>query len=340
MHELHIHLGGAVPSAVLWEILCDNGLQTEYDDFDSFHQSLTVNPEEVRNLDDFLGRYFNVTELIQSSPSAASVSAYQLVAKAYRRSGVEAVELRFNPVKRVRHGIHTLEGIILAVTQGLERASMHYGVKTGIILSMGRELSLETNWQITQTAIEWYGRGALHGAHGLVGLDMAGPESGRKEFLSTWMNEMAAMYQQAREAGLGTTYHIGETSSTGFEGVRKVVENLQPDRIGHGIEIRKAKGKDRDYLFSLLKERKICLEICPSINMVTRSISDFKELADLMVDLTNHEIPFCLGTDNPYLIHTNLRREYDIMREALGDRAELLEQCSHHCSVHTFLKDG
>src|SRR6478672_1386784 len=140
MHDLHIHLGGAVPSSVLWEILCDNGLRTEYVDFTSFHDSLTARPNEVKSLDDFLGRYFQVTEEIQSSPSAASVSAYQVVAKAYRRAQVKTLELRFNPHKRVRHGLHTMDAIILAVMQGLERASLHYGVATGIILSLGRDL--------------------------------------------------------------------------------------------------------------------------------------------------------------------------------------------------------
>ena len=56
MHDLHIHLGGAVPSSVLWETLRDNGLQTEFDDFTSFHDSLTARPDEVKSLDDFLGR--------------------------------------------------------------------------------------------------------------------------------------------------------------------------------------------------------------------------------------------------------------------------------------------
>ncbi|NQX00434.1 adenosine deaminase, partial [bacterium] len=146
MHDLHIHLGGAVPSSVLWEILCDNGLKTEYIDFATFHSSLTARHDEVKSLDDFLGRYFEVTEEIQSSPSAASVSAYQVVAKAYRRAQIAAIELRFNPHKRVRHGLHTMDAIILAVIQGLERASLHYGVATGIILSLGRDLSLESNW--------------------------------------------------------------------------------------------------------------------------------------------------------------------------------------------------
>lgn len=337
MRDLHIHLGGAVPSAVLWEILCDNGLHTEYQSFDAFHESLTANPGEIRSLDDFLGRYFGLTELIQSSPTAASVSAYQVVAKAYRRARIEGVELRYNPMKRMRGGLHTLEAIILASLQGLQRASMHYNVQTGVVLSLGRDLSLEANWKITEAAIAWRSRGHLHGAFGVVGIDMAGPESGRKEFLEPWLNEVAAMFQKAREAGLGTTYHIGETYHTGPEGIARVMDKVRPDRIGHGIQLRKAEGAERDRLFGLLRERRALLEICPTVNLVTHSVESLEEIADLLRDLDKEGIPFCLNTDAPYLLHTNLKREYDEIAGLLGDDAGLLEQCHRHAREHSFM---
>ena len=62
--DLHTHLGGAVPAAVLWEILCDSGLQTEYSTFDQLQEALTVNPDDIRNLDDFLAFYFHASEFI------------------------------------------------------------------------------------------------------------------------------------------------------------------------------------------------------------------------------------------------------------------------------------
>ncbi len=340
MRDLHIHLGGAVPSSVLWEILCDNGLQTEFKHFDEFHSSLTADPHDIRSLDDFLGRYFGLTERIQSSPAAASMSAYQLVAKAYRRARIEGVELRYNPVKRVREGLHTLEAIILATLQGLERASMHYKVNTGVILSLGRDISLEANWTITEAAIAWRSRGSLHGAFGVVGLDMAGPESGRKEFLEPWLNEIAAMYQKARQAGLGTTYHIGETDLTGPDGIERVLDRVQPDRIGHGIQLRTAEGAQLDRLLGILKERRILLELCPTVNMVTHSIESLDELVDLVIMLDEQDIPFCLNTDAPYLLHTNLQKEYDIMAEKLGSRAALLDQCHEHAKAYSFMKTG
>lgn len=338
MHDLHIHLGGAVPSSVLWEILCDNGLRTEFVDFTTFHDSLTARPDEVKSLDDFLGRYFQVTEEIQSSPSAASVSAYQVVAKAYRRAQVKALELRFNPHKRVRHGLHTMDAIILAVMQGLERASLHYGVATGIILSLGRDLSLESNWQIIDAAIKWRSRGSLNGANGVVGIDMAGPESRQLELSKPWMSEVSAMMEKAREAGLKITYHVGESEATGPEGIMRVIDAIHPDRIGHGIELRRAEGKLRNSIVTALQSESICLELCPTVNLVTRVVPDIQSIARFVRDLADHDIAYCINTDNPYLIHTNLQNEYEIVGKELGDSsATLLDLGMQHAARHRFI---
>ncbi|WP_193212149.1 adenosine deaminase family protein [Luteolibacter marinus] len=338
MHDLHIHLGGAVPSPVLWEILCDNGLRTEHGDFTSFHESLTARPDEVKSLDDFLGRYFQVTEEIQSSPSAASVSAYQVVAKAHRRARVTALELRFNPYKRVRHGLHTMDAIILAVMQGLERASLHYGVATGIILSLGRDLPLSANWQIIEAAIKWRSRGSLNGANGVVGIDMAGPESRSLELSKPWMSEIATMMEKAREAGLKITYHVGESEGTGPEGMLSVIDAIHPDRIGHGIELRRAEGRLRSSLIARLQDEGICLEICPTVNRVTRVVPDFAAIGLFVRDLADHDVPFCINTDNPYLVHTNLRNEHEIVGKELGDdAAPLLKLAMQHAQQHRFL---
>ncbi|MEI6179015.1 MAG: hypothetical protein WCS43_19140, partial [Verrucomicrobiota bacterium] len=298
-------------------------------------------PNEVKSLDDFLGRYFQVTEEIQSSPSAASVSAYQVVAKAYRRAEVSAVELRFNPHKRMRHGLHTMDAIILAVMQGLERASLHYGVATGIILSLGRDLSLEANWQIIDAAIKWRSRGSLNGANGVVGIDMAGPESRSLELSKPWMSEVAVMMEKARAAGLKITYHVGESEATGPEGMLRVIEAIHPDRIGHGIELRNAKGKKRDALIALLRDEKICLELCPTVNLVTRVIPDFPCIARFVKDLADSDIPYCINTDNPYLIHTNLKQEYEIIGNELKEDAKpLLDLSMQHAIDHRFINDS
>jgi len=338
MIDLHIHLGGAVPAAVLWEILCDSGLQTAFASFDDLQDYLTVQPETITSLDDFIGRYFHASEFIQSSPHAASTAIYQLVAKAYRRSKLDAVEIRFNPIKRLRRGLHTLDSIVVASLQGLQRASLHYPVRTGIIFSLGRELDLEDNWKILACAVKYARKGALDGAYGVVGLDLAGPESRRNEADVAWLAEAAKMVEEARRAGLGITWHVGETPDTGPELMLKALEHLRPDRIGHGIELRKATGQMRHRLLDVLRETKTCLEICPTVNMVTKSIGSYDEIAGLVRTLSDAEVPFCLNTDNPYLIKTNLRQEYTVMEQALGADAGLLRPCHAHAAEATFLR--
>lgn len=338
MLELHSHLAGAVPTPVLWEILCDSGLQTEFKSFNQLHRYLTVEPGDIKSLDDFLNRYFHVTELIQSSPHAASVAVYQAVAKAYRRADITGLELRYNPLKRIHGGRHTLSAIIMATIQGLQRASMHYGVHTGIIFSLGKELSHEDNWKIINAAVEFRSKEYLNGAHGVVGVDMAGPESFRLDCNDDWLEEVSKMFKYAHNAGLGVTWHVGETKYSGPIGIEKILEKIKPHRIGHGIELRKTEGLQRKRIFQILRERGVALEICPSVNLITRSIKNYTEIANLIRLLHQEEIMYCLNTDNPYLIHTNLQREYDLIAKELGNDASILEEAKKNAFRITFLK--
>ncbi|OHE72580.1 MAG: hypothetical protein A2007_05805 [Verrucomicrobia bacterium GWC2_42_7] len=337
MIDLHTHLGGAVPASVLWEILCESGLQTNFESFEDLHEYVTVKPDQIKNLDDFLNGYFYATELIQSSPRGAEVASYQAIAKARRRAGVTGVELRYNPLKRLRQGLHNLNAIILATIQGLQKASQHYNVKTGIVLTMGKEFSLENNARIIEAAIRYRGHGIFGFAYGIVGVDMAGPESLRKDLDESWLKEIAVLTDKVRAANLGITWHVGETSLSGIEGMEKVIKIIRPNRIGHGIELRHAQGAQKRRLISLIKEAGILLEICPSVNVVTKSTRDFKEIAEFLILLDKHEIPFCLNTDSPYLISTNLKNEYDIMARELGSKAPILQKAISYADQKTFL---
>jgi len=339
MIDLHTHLGGAVPASVLWEILCDNGLQTEFQTFDHLQEYLTVNRGDIKNLDDFLTLYFHATELIQSSPHAASVATYQAVAKAYRRAEIAGIELRFNPLKRLRKGQYSLDAIILAAIQGLQRASMHYKVRTGIIFSLGKDVSIKDNWQIIEAAIRFRSYGVLHGAYGVVGIDMAGPESSGHDTDISWLKEIAIMVEEARKVKLGVTWHVGETTHSGPKGIESVLNIIHPDRIGHGIQIRRAKGKQKERLLGILKERQICFELCPTVNLVTRSIRSFSEIAQVVRMLDKEGIPYCLNTDNPYIVHTNLKKEYDVIKKELGASFELEKKAGRYCAAATFLKN-
>ena len=340
MIDLHTHLGGAVPASVLWEILCDTGLQTEFCDFDALHDFLTVGRGDIKNLDEFLSRYFHATEMIQSSPQAASVAAYQAVSKAFRRAHITGMEIRYNPLKRLRKGQHSLDAIVLASIQGLQKVSMHYKVSTGIVFSMGKELSLKENAKIIEAAIRFSKYGVIHGSHGVVGVDMAGPESSGRDLDVEFLKEMGLLLEDAKKAKLGVTWHVGETGHTGPNGIENILKYIQPNRIGHGIQLRNAKGKQLQRLTGMIKENNVLLEICPTVNVVTKSISSYAKMADFLIMLDDLKVPFCLNTDNPYIIQTNLKKEYDIMEEALGNGFSLRKKCKKFMESATFLKEA
>ena len=58
-----------------------------------------------------------------------------------------------------------------------------------------------------------------------------------------------------------------------------------------------------------------------------------------MRNLADHDVPFCINTDNPYLVHTNLRKEHEIVGNELGDDAgPLLKRAVQHAEQHRFLQ--
>ena len=118
------------------------------------------------------------------------------------------------------------------------------------------------------------------------------------------------MFKRAKEHGLGTTIHTGETAATSGEGVI-AVEHLKPDRIGHGI--RAAYNPDA---IKMLADTQTVLEICPTSNLHTRAVTSIDEFHHIMGTFVQHDVPITINTDGTYLCKTNLSREFEIIRQA------------------------
>ena len=99
--ELHVHLGGSVDPAVMWEIAHAQGIRLPTKDYWKFVDLVTVDSVKKKSFEDYLS-LFRWTELIQSSPLAIERSVYQTIAGAYRKNNITLLELRFNPMKRNR----------------------------------------------------------------------------------------------------------------------------------------------------------------------------------------------------------------------------------------------
>jgi adenosine deaminase len=311
--ELHTHLGGAVASDILWSLAHEQGIALPVKDYWEFDRLVTVSdPQGVENLE-ALNEIYRWTELIQSSPLAVERSVHAAIGGAYRSQGITTLELRFNPMKRNRGGERDLDHIIMAATRGLDRASLEYPqVRAGLILMMDRGFSDRQNVVIVEKAIRYRERG-------IVGIDIAGPRphEGRYSY-----RDLRPLVEEAREAGLGVTIHVGEEGGEhGIAEIGEVVETLRPERIGHGI----LAAHDPE-LMGAIATAGIVLEICPTSNLLTKALPDEGAIRQTFRTFVEHGVAFTIATDGPEMMRTHLRDELDLLRRigALDDE-ELAE---------------
>lgn len=287
--ELHCHLGGAVAPAIMWGIAHAQGIRLPSKDYWEFREMITVSRRRGRSFDAYL-QLFHWTELIQSSPLAVERSVYEVIGGAYRKNHITTMELRFNPMKRNRGGEQDLDHIISAAIRGMDRATLEYPVRPGLILCLDRAFPQHLNEIIVEKAVAYRDRG-------VVGVDIAGPESSTFE-----PADYRAAFRHARRAGLGITVHTGESGPV--EEVGEVVRELEPDRLGHGV-----KSAYDDRTMAMLRERGITLELCPTSNLNSRVVSGWDEFAWIIDTFHRNGVRYTINTDGPEMLKTYIRDE-------------------------------
>ena len=303
--ELHTHLGGSVASDILWTLAHEQGIALPVKDYWEFEELVTVSdPQGVQDLD-ALNAIYHWTELIQSSPLAVERSVHAAIGGAYRSQRITTLELRFNPMKRNRGGERDLDHIIMAAVRGLDRASLEYPqVRAGLILMMDRTFTERQNAIIVEKAIRYAPRG-------VVGIDIAGPRPDKDSPYP--YRDLAPLIEEAREAGLGVTIHVGEEGGRhGIAEIREVVETLRPERIGHGIL-----AAQDEALMEQIREADITLEICPTSNLLTKALPDEDAVRDTFRAFTDNGVRFTIATDGPEMMRTHLRDEFELL-ERIG----------------------
>jgi adenosine deaminase len=298
--DLHIHVGGAVAPHILWSIAHEQGFKLPVQTYWEFCDLVSASPDKVASQEDYLDILHRWTEKIQSSPAAIERSVHEIIGKEFRSSRVTLLELRFNPMKRNLGGERDLDHIIHAALRGMDRASLEYGTRVGLIFCLAREFPLELNEILIKKAIRYRARG-------VVGIDLAGSERNALE-LGKEVDAYAELFGRARAAGLGVTIHTGETPLTGVAGMLVVMDRWKPSRIGHGIAAAQS-----DEAMRKLVEQQVVLEICPSSNLRTRVVGGLPALGQVLRQFNRRGVRFTINTDGPYLLGTHLRQEYDLL---------------------------
>jgi adenosine deaminase len=299
--DLHRHLEGSLRLQTLAEIAQEHGIDLPSYDIEYLRPFVTVADEEV-NFHRFLEK-FRLLRRFYPTQAAMERLAYEAVADA-ADDNIKYLELRFNPVALSREQGFSLNQVTTWVGSAVARAERDYGVRTNLILQIGRDEDVTTAWEIAEVAL-------AHRSDSIVGLDLAGDETGYPA------RRFADVFQRAREEGLHITVHAGEAGTA--ENVREAIELLGAERIGHGV--RSIENSD---IVQLIRKREVTLEVCPTSNVQTGV--ERRVWQHPLPDLLALGVRVTLNTDDPSISDTTLTDEYLTVMMAMG---VTLEQIKH-----------
>lgn len=299
--DLHRHLEGSLRLRTLAEIAQEHGIDLPSYDIEYLRRFATV-ASDMQDFHLFLEKF---TFLRRFYPTQAAVErvAYEAVADA-AADNVKYLELRFNPVAQAREQGFSLDQVTTWVCGAVARAQRDCGVRTNLILQIGRDESTDTASQIADIAL-------AHRDDGVVGVDLAGDE------VRYPARPFAEVFQRVRREGLGVTVHAGEAG--GAENVREAIELLGTQRIGHGV-----RAVENSDILQLIRRRGVTLEVCPTSNLQTGVVLNFWQHP--LPDLLALNARVTVNTDDPSVSDTTLTDEYMTAMLAMGVKLEQIKR--------------
>jgi adenosine deaminase len=284
--ELHVHLEGTAPPALIRRLADRNGIPVP--------DGIFAAPDRFAWVDflDFLRTYDRAATVIRTAQDYRDVTYEYLTACA--REGAVYVELIASPDHAASVGLPDAEHYG-GIAQGIDDARADTGIEARILAVAIRNFGV--------AAAEAIARRAAEDRHPyVVGFNLAGDEAGYPPA------QFARAYEIAASSGLGCTVHAGEHA--GAESVREALR-LPVSRISHGV-----RAVEDPALVAELAERGIVLEACPTSNVATGVYSGYE--THPLRALFEAGVKVTLGSDDPPYFGASIGGEYAVARERLG----------------------
>jgi adenosine deaminase len=283
--ELHLHLEGAIPYDVLWELVKKYGGDPAvpslaalregfiFKDFLHFLQMWGWKNTFIREYDDFT--------LIAEA-----------VARDLAGQNIRYAEVICTPSDFRTRQLET-QKILAAIRRGYDKVP---GVKLNIIVDFCRNYGVENAARNLDEVFEVKN-------FGILGFTIGGAEEGYPP------EPFAPVYEKARNLGFRTSAHAGEAA--GPSSVWGALRTLKVDRIGHGTRV-----LEDPALLDYVVERQIPLEVCPISNVKTRVVNSLKEHPARSYYQSGALVT--INTDDPKMFGNSLAEEYRELVAQLG----------------------
>lgn len=280
--ELHVHLEGSVEPETLRELALAKGrLRAETEACIAAQASRRF---RYGSFQEFL-RCFKLTVLLLESPADYALATTRL-AEQLARQNVRYAEVTFS-AGVVLWKQQPLEAIFSAMAAAARECEARLAVRLRWIFDAVRQFGTGHARDVLHWAYAFRAKGVV--AFGIGGDEQKGPAE-----------LFRSVYAEAGEMGLRLTAHAGETA--GPESIRKAVDLLGAERIGHGLTAAQDPG-----LMELLARRGIPLEVCLSSNVATGLIASARDHP--LRQFLDAGVVVTLNSDDPALFGTSLESE-------------------------------
>jgi len=304
---LHDHLDGGLRPATVIDIAGQIG----YDGLPTTDPVELATWFRTQSHSGSLERYlepFSHTVAVMQTPDSLHRVAYECVEDLAADSVVYA-EVRFAPELHINRGL-SFDEIVDSVLAGLadgEKAAAGAGRPIVVRLLVTAMRHAAVSREIAELAIRFRDKG-------VVGFDIAGAEAGNPP------TRHLDAFQYMRDHNARFTIHAGE--AFGLPSIHEAIAFCGADRLGHGvrivddIDVIEGVGVRLGRQASILRDKRIPLELCPSSNVQTGAV---KSIAEHPFDLlARSRFRVTVNTDNRLMSDTTMSLEMHRLVEAFG----------------------
>ena len=298
---LHDHLDGGLRPQTVIDLAGEFGYEglptTDVDELSTWFNRGAKRNDLVLYLETFAH-----TVGVMQHRDAIERVAYEC-AQDLANDGVVYAEVRFAPELHIEGGL-SLQEVLDAVLAGFERGSAGTDLTIYTICSAMRTAALSR--EIAELAVSNRDRG-------VVGFDIAGAEAGYPP------TRHLEAFQYVMRENFQSTIHAGE--AFGLPSIWEALQYCGAARLGHGVrivdDITGTEGNEQlGRLASFVRDRRICLELCPTSNVNTGVCAS---IADHPIGMLRRlRFRVTVNTDNRLMSDTSMTNEMVRLHEAFG----------------------
>jgi len=283
--ELHLHLEGAIPYAVLWELVKKYGGDPSVKNLQALKDKFVF-----RGFPHFIETWIWKNRFIREYEDFTLFA--EAVTQDLAAQNIRYAEVFYTPSDFRCQKLET-QKITAAIRSGLDKIS---GIKAMLVADFCRDDGIENAARVLAELNEVKNLG-------VIGVTIGGSEQKYPP------EPFAGVYEKARQLGFHTSAHAGEAA--GAASVWGAIESLKVERIGHGTRI-----FEDPKLVDYIEEKGIPMEVCPISNVRTRVVNSLREHP--VRRYFNQGIIVTINTDDPKMFGNSLAEEYRALHDELG----------------------